>query len=416
MEKYTQETFIKKCNEKHNNRYDYSKVLYKNSKTNVTIGCEIHGDFEQLAGEHMHGAGCRYCHFDHLSIIKSKGRDAFIIKAKEIHHERYDYSKVVYINGKTDVIIGCEIHGDFGQRPEVHLRGAGCDKCARASNSGKKTDTREDFIRKAKEVHGDEYGYNNVNYVNARINVDITCKIHGDFPQTPDNHLRKNYRCPSCGCTGISKPEIEVGEFIKSLGIDIISGAKNIIPNKDLDIYVPSHKMAIEFDGLYWHCEVLKAKDYHIKKTLACEAIDIQLIHIFEDEWKHKKDIVKSRLKNILGLTENKIFARKTEIRELSTLESKEFLELNHIQGNVNSSVKLGLYYKDELISIMVFGSLRKSMGQQSKEGYYELLRFCNKLNVSIIGGASKLLKYFSNLDAPPTTLTFNLLQNLRSS
>jgi hypothetical protein len=108
-----------------------------------------------------------------------------------------------------------------------------------------------------------------------------------------------------------------------------------------------------------------------------------------------KKDIVKSRIKNILGLTGNKIYARKCEIREVKSSESKLFLNDNHIQGNVNSKIKLGLYYNDELVSLMTFGSLRKNLNQSSIDNVYELLRFCNKLNCSVIGGADKLLKHF---------------------
>jgi len=112
-------------------------------------------------------------------------------------------------------------------------------------------------------------------------------------------------------------------------------------------------------------------------------------------------------LMNILGLTSNKIYGRKTQIREVTPKDSKTFLNTNHIQGNVNSKIKLGLYYDDELVSLMTFGLLRKSLGSISKEGSYELLRFCNKLDTTVIGGADKLLKYFINTYTPIEIISY---------
>ena len=109
----------------------------------------------------------------------------------------------------------------------------------------------------------------------------------------------------------------------------------------------------------------------------------------------YKKDIVKSRILNLLGLNKDKIYGRKTEIREVLSKESNLFLTENHIQGNVNSKIKLGLFYNNELVSLMTFGDLRKNMGGVVNKGDYELLRFCNKLNTTVIGGADKLLKHF---------------------
>ena len=158
---------------------------------------------------------------------------------------------------------------------------------------------------------------------------------------------------------------------------------------------------------MYWHSEEYLNNNYHLNKTQECEKQSIKLIHIFEDEWLYKQEIVKSRLQNILGLTPNKIYGRKTEIREVSSKITKEFLIDNHIQGNVNSKINLGLYYNDELVSLMTFGNLRKSMGSTQKDDSYELLRFCNKLNTTVIGGADKLLKNFIRLYTPKEIISY---------
>ena len=181
---------------------------------------------------------------------------------------------------------------------------------------------------------------------------------------------------------------------------------KHLIYPYELDIFSPKYNIAIEYDGLYWHNEKNVDMNYHLMKTELCENKGIQLIHIFEDEWTDKQDIVKSRLKSIFGVIDNRIYARKCEIKEVSHNESKLFLEKNHIQGNVNSKYRYGLYYNNELVSLMTFGNMRKSLGSKTKNECYELLRFCNKLNTSVIGGASKLFKHFIKINYSTTTIS----------
>ena len=147
--------------------------------------------------------------------------------------------------------------------------------------------------------------------------------------------------------------------------------------------------------------ELNKESKYHLNKTELCEKQGIRLIHIFEDEWLYKQNIVKSRLKSLLGLTDEKIYARKCKIKDVSFSDCKIFLEENHIQGNVNAKHRYGLYYNDELVSIMTFGSKRKNLGSKSEDESYELLRFCNKLNTTVVGGASRLMNYFIKTHNP---------------
>ena len=179
------------------------------------------------------------------------------------------------------------------------------------------------------------------------------------------------------------------------MDIDIETNNRTILDGQELDIYIPKLKLAIEFNGIYWHSEKYVESTYHIQKTQRCEQQDIQLIHIFEDEWVNNQNIVKSRLENLVKQTKNKIYARKCVIRLVPSKDCKEFLNKNHIQGHVNSSIKLGLYYNNELVSLMTFGGYRKALGNTKQDNMYELLRFCNKLDTTTIGGANKLLQYF---------------------
>lgn len=189
-----------------------------------------------------------------------------------------------------------------------------------------------------------------------------------------------------------SMVEDKLCAFIKEIYNGEIITSYKFSGKKELDIYLPSLKLGIEFNGIYWHSEVKKDKNYHIEKTKLCNSLGIDLIHIWEDDWVNKEDIVKSLLKNRLGLIPNKIYARNCEIKVITDNNLvNNFLNTNHIQGKCNSKIKLGLYYNDSLVSLMTFGSNRFS----SEGNSCELLRFCSLLDTSIIGGASKLFKFF---------------------
>lgn len=194
-----------------------------------------------------------------------------------------------------------------------------------------------------------------------------------------------------------SNEENELIEYIKSIySGEIILNSRNIISPQELDIYLPNLNIAIEYNGLYWHSEkVGKNKNYHLNKTLLAQTKGIRLIHIFSDEWNNKKDIVKIKLNNILKLNlQNKIYARKCEIKEVSISDKNEFLNKFHIQGADRSEIKLGLYYNNELVACMTFSKPRLAIGKtKTNKISYELSRYATSYNIT--GGASKLLKYF---------------------
>ncbi|NPV12859.1 MAG: hypothetical protein HPY57_13895 [Ignavibacteria bacterium] len=212
--------------------------------------------------------------------------------------------------------------------------------------------------------------------------------------------IQNTVQCTICNPIGnkFSGKENLLLNFIKeNYNGEIILNCRNIISPYELDIYLSNLNLAFEFNGLYWHSELYKDKNYHINKTDLCQEKGIQLIHIWEDDWNFKQDIVKSMILNKLGKTPNKIYARKCKIKEINDNKLvRKFLDENHIQGHIGSSVKIGLFYNDELVSLMTFGKKRVFMNSVSKEDEWELLRFCNKLNTNVIGAASKLFKYFT--------------------
>lgn len=206
----------------------------------------------------------------------------------------------------------------------------------------------------------------------------------------------------------ISGVEISLLGFIKSkYSGEIITTDRSVISPYELDIFLPELKIAFEFNGLYWHSDEHKDKNYHLMKTNMCEEKGISLIHIWEDDWVYKQDIIKSIILNKIGLSENKIYARNCHIEELDPKTSKKFLDENHLQGNINASIKIGLFYNKELISIMTFGKSRSPLRTNLLEEEYEMYRFCNKINHNIVGGMSKLLKYFIKNYKPKSIISY---------
>ena len=158
---------------------------------------------------------------------------------------------------------------------------------------------------------------------------------------------------------------------------------------KELDIFIPSKKIAFEFNGTYWHSELYKSKNFHLEKSLMCKNNSINLYHVWQDDWEHKNDIVKSRIKAIFGKYDKIIYARKTTVKTLSTRESKIFFEKNHLQGNVNSEKVYALQFENEIVCAISIGKSR------FKKNEYELLRYASLLNTRVVGGLEKLLSYY---------------------
>lgn len=405
--KLSEEEFLAKANLIIN--VDHSLAKYENRNSYLDLKCKLHNhSYKQLAHSFLSGKhGCKVCEYIKMqkTIIDRKTKN-FLTKGALKHNNFYNYDKVNYQKAKEHVIITCPIHGDFLQSPTNHLSGYGCKKCADIKSSSSSRLTNNDFIEKSKAIHGDKYGYSEVDYTRSADLVPITCPEHGVFLKAPNHHLSKKQGCPKCNPKGSSKVEKEVLKFISEF-IKCKPSDRTVLKGRELDIYVPSKKLAIEFHGLYWHSEKFRDKNYHLNKLNDCNEKGIRLVQIFEDEWEFKQDIVKSRLLNLIGVTKNRLHARKCKVKIVSTKEAINFLEENHIQGKLGAKIKLGLFFNKELVSLMTFGSYRKNLGSKKTENEFELLRFCNKLNFTVVGGASKLFTYFLKTFTPKKIISY---------
>lgn len=199
--------------------------------------------------------------------------------------------------------------------------------------------------------------------------------------------------------------ENEVSDFVESLGAKVDRHRKDLLNGLEIDIYIPDKKIGIEFNGTYWHSEEIKGKTYHLNKTLRAYKKGIHLIHIFEYEWvdEQKRRKILDMLRRMINPSSNTIvYARKTELREVGSSESTEFLEENHLQGSINSSINYGLYYNNKLVALMTFGKPRFN-----KEYQWELHRLAYKNRVIVVGGADRLFKHFIKENNPSSIISY---------
>ena len=393
----TTDNFIYNAIKTHGVKYNYSKVEYINSQTKVCIICPEHGEFFMLPINHINGQGCPKC------AGKCMDTELFISKSREVHGNKYDYSKVEYIDSKTKVCIICPEHGEFWQAPAKHLYGRGCPKCANKKRKDAQTITYSDFLNKVKKVHNNKYYYPiNNDFDNMHSKIKVICPKHGEFMQLAYDHLA-GHGCPKCAILE-SNAEREIYEYICSLvGSDnVIKKDRKILNGKEIDIFIPNLNIGFEYNGLKWHSEEFnKDSEYHLSKTEKCVEKGIKLIQIFEDEYQYHKEIVLEKIKYILEKTENKskIYARNCTIVEVNNETAKRFLERNHIQGYGKSSICLSAMYNGKIIAVMTFKSF--------KNNEWELTRFATDYDYICCGVGSKLFKYFVNMYNPSLVKSF---------
>lgn len=270
---YTTEEFVKSAIAVHGDKYDYSKSQYIDAFTKVCITCPKHGDFWQTPCTHLAGRGCPKC------AGKNKTTEEFINEVKKIHGDKYDYSNVVYNGALNPIRLICPKHGEFISTPHALLSGQGCLKCGIEHGHEKQRLSTEEFVRKAKSVHGDKYDYSKTIYVNARTPVIVTCKKHGDFSVIPNSHTSSSKTgCPKCSESTL---EMEVRVFCENNNIEYVAQKKfKWLGEMKIDVFLPEYKIAIECQG-YYHFE-----PYHTLNNQTAE--ENLLRQIKRDEEKNR--------------------------------------------------------------------------------------------------------------------------------
>lgn len=216
-------------------------------------------------------------------------------------------------------------------------------------------------------------------------------------------------RCDVCiPYTNSSQPEYDIKSLIESKGFEVIHRKRIEGTRYEIDLFVPALNLGIEYNGLKWHSEQYKPnRQYHKKKTELCEERNIRLIQIFEDEWLNKRHLVEKKLLHILKCDYPRIYARTCVVREIDSKLSNKFLNVHHIQGVDKSKVRFGAFHNDELVAVMTFHSLRKSLGQVTKENHWELVRFATNNDFIVVGIFGRLLKTFIKQYSPSNIITY---------
>lgn len=374
--------FIDKAKVVHGDKYDYSRVEYKNTGTKVAIVCPEHGEFHMTPNSHLVGQGCKKCGLRLRSANNTKTTAQFIEEAKAVHGNRYSYERTEYVGALEKVTITCKEHGDFEQRAVLHLRGSGCAICAGVAPLGF---TR--FEQRANRVHGGKYEYGDTNFSRVADRIQVKCPTHGTFGVSAHNHLYDGVGCQKCmAAAHRSGIEAELLAAFPSAE----SNNRSVLNGKEIDILIDG-RVGVEVNGRYWHTEDKgKHKTYHKDKLELAKEKGVQLLQFNDDEVERNLGLVKSMINSKLGRYDSRVYARKCKLVTLTRNEANQFLQANHLQGDCVSSVQLGLRYEDELVAVMTFGKPRFT-----KQFDWELLRFASKRGVKVVGGAGKLLAEF---------------------
>ena len=321
--KLTREQFIEKAKELHGDKYDYSNVEYVNNHTKVCIICPEHGEFWQTPGSHLSGCGCKKCYQILLSSNKTLSTEDFVEKARKVHGDKYDYSKVEYVDSHTKVCIICPEHGEFWQTPNNHIaKKQGCQKCYNNRRGITQRNNTEDFISKAREIHGDKYDYSKTEYINCTAKVCIICPEHGEFWQRPDHHLTSKCGCPLCQEKHL---EISIAKILTDNNIEYERQKTFdwlINPNTKyhqyLDFYLPDYNIAIECQGEQHfeknsffgdETEFNKTINRDLNKLKKCEENEIKMLYFGNEKYKE------------LSLNENYFSNKKLLIKKIRELK-----------------------------------------------------------------------------------------------
>lgn len=372
----------------------------------------------------------------HIKLHHNISKEDYIIKhiLKSIPHCKCGCNKPVKILNYVypyhrDFISGHNSNGNFngmyGKKHDISSKLVMKEKAYQRITTMLKNDiilpwhTKESVIKRGKNYSNNMMGKKAKIYNIELLNNDLEqkngiykykCLKCGNIYQQYHNSY---FNCQKCHPRIRSKFENEIFEFLSNdLKLNVVKNYRKIFRGLyEIDLFLPDLNVGIEFDGLYWHSEMGggKQRKYHINKTNICYDNNIRLIHVFEDDWLFKKDIVKSKIKHILNKSSgNKYYARKCIIKEVDSTIKNYFLDQNHIQGNDKSSINLGCYYNGLLVSVMTFSKPNITKGYKFKtDDIYELSRFATLKNDIGIGMFSKLFSYFTHEYNPKKVITY---------
>jgi hypothetical protein len=431
----TTEQFIEKARNVHGDRYDYSKSEYTKSCNKITIICKIHGSFQQNANNHLRGFICNKC--ADINRIKTN--------TKKYGFPNPQQNKEVQEKRKKTCLEVYGVESPLGNKEVQEKRKKTCLEVYGKEYPAQTKEVQEKQKQTNIERYNVEYVaqnkdvYDKVKQTNLeRYGVEVSSQKHmlkvfnrliekeylensykndkktmfeigtelGIAASTVCNYLKK-HDIESNYAYSVSSHEKQLQQYLIDNIIEFESSNRTEISPKELDIYIHKYRLAIEINGVYWHSldintDVGDNRKRHLAKTVDCLENGIELLQFTDVEWITKQEIVKSMILNKCGLTPNKIFARKCSIIIPTKQEERYFFNANHLQGFSNSSICYGLKYNNEFVSMISFRQPR-----YTKEFDYEIIRIATKLSTAVVGGISKLFKYFLKNNKNKTVITY---------
>lgn len=395
----TQAEFIDRALSVHGDKYDLSNVSYRSLKEKIEVICRIHGAFYPTASNFIgNKSGCPKCSRILVGQKSRRTLASYIEEGMKVHENKFSYGGIEYINNAAYLTVICPVHGEFKQLAQSHITGVGCVKCSRPVFD------KNTFMSAANLVHGNKYDYSNSEYIRSLDKVEIVCPIHGPFMQAPNYHINTGQGCPQCGGTGPSKGQVEVFDFINQY-VPAISEYRFDESKRRLDIFIPSLRIAVEYHGLIWHSTAFTLDPLRdSKKHKLAEEAGIRVIHIYQDEWDGKRDIVERTLLSAMGKLP-RIHARSTEVAIVDTMAASTFFNANHLQGASQPQCSIGLFSGSNMVACMSFGMARSIRRNTDKE-LWELQRYAS--TYTIVGGAGRILNHFIKLNLCHTLISYS--------
>ena len=395
--------------EVHGDLFDYSEWISDTApftnKTKIPIKCADHGTFHQSLNNHKSGSGCPACYGN-----DKKTREQYISTFIERYGERYTYELWIDLEftAHTKIPIKCPVHGEFTQSINGHIRGHGCPECKQSKMESTNLERygvsnyNQSHISQTSLDKLDDSDWVYAQHVTLKRPLTDIAQELGVWPIAVQARLERFgiqqlYHQHSVGRSAAEK---EICEFLTGLDIEFETSNRTIVKPKELDIVIESHKLAIEYCGLYWHSNANErmTPSYHKNKMDACVEAGYRLLTIFEDEWLEHPEIVKGKIAAILSKDHReRVYARKCNVIGISSSDRDSFLDANHIQGTGPGSLTYGLSHEAELVAVMTF--IRKS------DGSWILNRYAT--SCSVVGGFTKLLRHFERNNLWTSIISF---------
>lgn len=394
--KLTLSDFLARAAAKHGDRYTYDTATFKDSTTKMNVVCRTHGVFSVAPAHHMQGRGCPQCRGSNISAAKSNGLEWFLSECRKTHGDKYDYSAISdYTAADRPYTIVCRKHGAFEQNGWAHKSGQGCPACGTERAAAACRYTKEEYVAAAVAKHGDKYTYPG-DFNSAKGKIEVVCPTHGAFWQEATSHLQGR-GCPSCAKATLSSVEWDIIEYIKSFGVDAKHAYRPAwLGGKELDVFVPSHNLAIEYCGAWVHNSTRnpfgepKSPKYHYDKWKLCRDNGVTLLTVYDFEWMAARGKWEAVIRHKLQKADRRVYARKCKIVPVERAVAYQFCKEHHIEGAGGAwtfgAECRGLEYAGELVAVMVLDN-------------GDIKRSCTLSGTAVIGGVSKLFKSF-----PPGT------------